>query len=361
MIAWPLPSPEDQVIFLQHVQRLFDEGEFTATYKYALLLALAELAVERGDDTGAPLDLPMTAIGEKFAELYWRQAAPYQSGVPGTAVGILSQNLGTQAAVVRQLMPVFEACGGRLPLARQHPLWPGTVAEIAGVVRQMPVQYLQMLGGQLVPFLYDYPPPRGRIILKAGVGFLLRRYQGLVQQLARGGWIRHVRSNQRNRPLLGPLDDLEAFMFGAARSDLGIVAEVLAPIQSGRCFYCQEHIQGRGEVDHFIPWSRYPRDTAHNFVLAHARCNHDKRDLLAAPRHLERWLRRLQDHADAISEPLAASGFVVDPECSRLVARWAYRQATAAEAVGWVTGGSVERLTPGVMELFGIEGRSCGQ
>jgi hypothetical protein len=37
----PLPSPEDQVQFLLNIQRLLTEGQFTATYKYALLLALA--------------------------------------------------------------------------------------------------------------------------------------------------------------------------------------------------------------------------------------------------------------------------------------------------------------------------------
>ena len=40
------PSAEQQLNFLQHLQRLFDEGEFVATYKYALLMALAELSVE---------------------------------------------------------------------------------------------------------------------------------------------------------------------------------------------------------------------------------------------------------------------------------------------------------------------------
>lgn len=352
MIAWPLPSPEDQIVFLQHVQRLFDEGEFTATYKYALLLALAELAVERGDDTGTPLELPMTAIGEKFAELYWRQAAPYQSGLPGTEAGILSQNLGTQAAVVRLLTPVFENCGGRFALAHNHPLWKTVVTEISSVVRQMPVQYLQMLGGQLVPFLYDYPPPRGRLRIKPGVGFMLRRYQGLIQQLARSGWIRHVRNNHRNLPFLGQLDDLEAFMFAPSRSNLNVVAEVLAPIQSNRCFYCQEKIHGRGEVDHFIPWARYPRDTAHNFVLAHAKCNNDKRDLLAAPIHLERWLRRFSGQSDEIGSSIASAGFVADPQCSQLVARWAYRQATSAGAMGWIGGRAVKPLSASVMELF---------
>ena len=60
------PGDRGQLDFLQHVQRIFDEGEFVATYKFALLIALVELAIERGDDTGAPLDLDLHSIAEKF-------------------------------------------------------------------------------------------------------------------------------------------------------------------------------------------------------------------------------------------------------------------------------------------------------
>ena len=42
------PGAEQQLQFLQHLQRLFDEGDFVTTYKYALLMTLAELAVESG-------------------------------------------------------------------------------------------------------------------------------------------------------------------------------------------------------------------------------------------------------------------------------------------------------------------------
>jgi hypothetical protein len=35
-------------------------------------------------------------------------------------------------------------------------------------------------------------------------------------------------------------------------------------------------------VNHFVPWSRYPRDLAHNLVLAHGGCNSRKSDLLGA-------------------------------------------------------------------------------
>jgi len=40
------PAPEvEQLVFLTRIQRILGEGLFVASYKYALLLALAELSV----------------------------------------------------------------------------------------------------------------------------------------------------------------------------------------------------------------------------------------------------------------------------------------------------------------------------
>lgn len=41
------------------------DGQFTASYKFALLQALADLAVERGDDSGDAMIVPVAAIAEK--------------------------------------------------------------------------------------------------------------------------------------------------------------------------------------------------------------------------------------------------------------------------------------------------------
>jgi hypothetical protein len=71
------PTPEAQVQFLVKLQQLLAEGQFTASYKFALLLALADLSVELGDDSGAPLKLSLDRIAEKFIRYYWAQAAPY--------------------------------------------------------------------------------------------------------------------------------------------------------------------------------------------------------------------------------------------------------------------------------------------
>lgn len=44
-----LPSNRAQVEFLTHIQVSLSEGGFTASYKFALLLALADKAVEMAD------------------------------------------------------------------------------------------------------------------------------------------------------------------------------------------------------------------------------------------------------------------------------------------------------------------------
>jgi hypothetical protein len=94
------PTADEQVQFLVNLQRLLAEGLFVAAYKFALLLSLADLAVEKGDDSGNALKIGTEDIAEKFVQYYWRQAVPYVT--PGHAA-VLQQNAGKQAKVVRVL------------------------------------------------------------------------------------------------------------------------------------------------------------------------------------------------------------------------------------------------------------------
>ncbi|HEY1065724.1 MAG TPA: hypothetical protein VGE52_06435, partial [Pirellulales bacterium] len=77
-MKWTPPTPEGRVAFLRNLQRLLAEGLFVATYKFALIRALADLAVTHGDDSGGPLDLDTRDIAERFVALYWRQTLPFQ-------------------------------------------------------------------------------------------------------------------------------------------------------------------------------------------------------------------------------------------------------------------------------------------
>ena len=72
-----VPTSEFQLQFLQKVQLLLDSGKFTSTYKFALLIALTNVAVERGDESGAALEVNLDDVAREFLSLYWSQARPY--------------------------------------------------------------------------------------------------------------------------------------------------------------------------------------------------------------------------------------------------------------------------------------------
>ncbi len=64
----PQPGPHVLVEFLRQLQRILSDGSFVATYKYALLHALADLAVIKGEDSGAELTLSTREIAEQIIE-----------------------------------------------------------------------------------------------------------------------------------------------------------------------------------------------------------------------------------------------------------------------------------------------------
>ena len=339
----PAPSAEMQLAFLSKLQRLFAEGDFTATYKFALLVALSDLAVERGADDGRELLLSIRQIADRFVQLYWRHALPYGTGRPDTDVGVLVQNLGVQAAVLTSIA-AFRASSGATTLtqARAMPTYKALLARVAGVVSAQPLTYLQNFGGITDPFLYERPG-RGSVLLKPNVAYCLRRFHPWVQQLARAHWVAHIKANRRNHGILGDAGDLEDFLFGISRQSLAVISTGLRQLDGAHCFYCGLGLH-EADVDHFIPFALYPRDLAHNFVLAHPHCNRSKSDSLAGMGHLERWLQRLSTQSAQLVEIGASAGVAVDERTVRRVAAWGYANAHAAGARAWIKAASYEAV-----------------
>lgn len=343
MTSIPGPTAEEQVAFLGKVERLLSEGQFVATYKFALLLAIADLAVKLGRDDGGELDLPIRAIAEEFIELYWRQAAPYGNSVADGAYNILQQNRGQQAAII-SIVDDLRQAHGTLMRARQSDTWAAAVTEATRLVRDMPLWRLQRLRNEVFDFLYSESPVTGHIRLKHGVAANLRRFHAIIVRLAQSEWMHFIQALPGNSQLLGPTSDLGQFLFGADRSALLRMTTPLADVQKGECLYCHRRI-GRGEIDHFVPWSRYPRNLAHNLVLAHKECNRHKSDLLAAEAHLDRWLSRNQAHSAAISEAARTANIIVDLAGTVSVAGWAYAHGASLHAATWLQGDDVEPLS----------------
>src|SRR5262245_5129314 len=140
------PTPDQQIAFLTNIQRLLGEGSFVATYKHALLLALADLAVELGDDSGGPLALPISSVAERIVIYYWRQTIPYPSNAGPSS--ILKQSTGRQAAIVTSVGALREQTGGSLVAARNRRTdWTRLVADVAGTVNDVAFWRLRGVGG----------------------------------------------------------------------------------------------------------------------------------------------------------------------------------------------------------------------
>ena len=337
------PTADEQIRFLVDIQRLLDEGSFVASYKFALLLALADLSVERGDDTGEPVVITHDGIAEKFIQYYWRQAVPYPA--PSQA-RVLQQNTGKQAAILNILRDARGQSGDSLPAVSSLPVWRPIVREVAIVVRVMPLWKLQTVGQEHLDFLYGEAEAARSITLKAGVACCFRKFHALISDLVRSAWARFVR--RQNMDILGETADLSEFLFGSERASLAAVRPVLMDIQRGACFYCRTTLKpATTDVDHFIAWARYPIDLGHNFVLADRACNNKKRDRLPAVDHLALWTERNASYGDQIGAALEARGIVAELAASNQVARWAYSQAEAANALTWLRGDEMVALDSG--------------
>lgn len=350
-MAWTIPTPEDQVLFLRNLQRLLAEGLFVASYKFALVRALADLAVLKGEDTGAPLDLDTKDIAAKFVELYWRQARPFQVGGETTGL-VLQQNTGGQAEIISHIMKSQQKCGTSLFRLKQEDTnqWSRLVNMVDKVVCEMPLWKLQTVGKEQLSFLYDDLKRTSPITLKPGVAYCFRAFYELVRDLIEGAWVRFVQKLNANK--LGNITDLGTFLFGEERASLDAYRPILLDVQKGICLYCKKPLSRQSQVDHFVPWSRYPADLGHNFVLAHDKCNNAKTDFLAAENHLAAWVERNREHQRELQERLVAAALPCDWTASIQIAKWVYQQTEKANGQVWVMEKVLRHLGPDWTKCF---------
>ncbi len=352
-MTWPIPTPENQVQFLRNIQRLLAEGSFVASYKFALIHALADLAVLKGEDTGTPLDLNTKDIAVKFVELYWRQSRPFPVGGETNGL-VLQQNTGGQAEIISHIMKAQDKCGTSLFRLKQEDSdhWSRLVNKVDKVICEMPLWKLQTVGKEHLNFLYDDLNRASPITLKPGIAFCFRAFYELVRDLIEGAWVRFVQ--KLNGGKLGGVTDLGTFLFGEERASLEAYHPILFKVQKGNCLYCRKPLSGKTQVDHFVPWSRYPVDLGHNFVLAHDKCNNAKSDFLAAENHLAAWVERNREHRDELDAQLVAAALPCDLRATVRIARWVYQQTENAHGQVWVTEKVLRHLGPNWTKCFAV-------
>nr|WP_171457722.1 MULTISPECIES: HNH endonuclease signature motif containing protein [Acinetobacter] len=329
-----IPTAQEQLKFLKNIQLILQSGSFSSTYKFALLISLSRLAIEKGEDSGESLSLEYTDIAEKFIELYWKQAVPYIFNDEGQL--ILNQNNGKQAAIVNRIIEHRKNYSSLGMLRRDSLVWLTLLNEVKSIVKKMPVTFLQNINGQNFEFLYHLNRCGKQLILLPQVMFCLRQFSEIIEELCQKRWIDYIRKNSSNAAILNQLPNLEQFMFEPSRNQLNAVANVLVELQDCKCFYCNKPMRnGNYAVDHFIPWSMYPSDTGHNFVLADSSCNSKKSNLLASDEFLHKWQERNEEQNLIIVDRISVLGFLTDKERSHKVAEWAYAQGKENNYLMW--------------------------
>ena len=306
----------DAIAFAEKVLALLDQGAFTSTYKFAVLLAIMDLVVEKADDAGLLATMITTRqLAEKIIEVYWTHAVAYS---PLKAVP--KQNTRGQAEIISKIQRFRDRnhYSTLFKAKHQNPrAYKTLLYSVEKKLIEMPLPRLQYFGQQEQRFIYDIAWGKSiadnlqtvtayqrdqpsdfdnRIHLAPNAADYLVALNGLLRPLIQRTWALQVAK-------INALEEskLEAFLFQNKRVAIAKFAEGLSELQFNRCFYCEKPLgkttKTKPEVDHFVPWSRYPNDGLANLVVAHAHCNLAKSDHIAAFDHYQHWQDRNADQS----------------------------------------------------------------
>ena len=93
-----MPPRPDVFTFGEKILALLEEGTFTATYKYAVLLALTDLCMEgAGAGGAAPTTIATRDLAAKTIEIYWTHTRDFAAT---SKAKFLLQNAGGQAEIL---------------------------------------------------------------------------------------------------------------------------------------------------------------------------------------------------------------------------------------------------------------------
>jgi hypothetical protein len=362
---------EHALALAERILNLLSQGRKTSIYKHAVLLGLIDLCQEGVAKTDAAFvrdTITTRQLAEKVIELLWTHTRPYAGLLPPAR--LLSNRTG-QAEIISLLgnfQGTYVLVGRQdLEAARRQRRneFAQLVADVEWKLIEMPLPRLQVVGNQSAPMLYEinwdanvernsvfkaefrkYVKAQqstfdNRIRLLPGVAEALIRLGGVLRPLIQQQWVAEIAAFNELQQ-----DDLQRFLFGEQRVALVRMRGPLVELQNGRCFYCENPLDGSVEIDHFVPWSRHPDNGIYNLVGTHKQCNSKKSDFFASSAHLVRWRKRCESSGALAKELERIADELEWPthrDTTLHVARSVYARLPAATPL-WIRGDEFEAL-----------------
>ena len=353
-------------LLVQRVLEVLNEGDRVATYKLALLLAIIDWVTTHPNGE----EIPTRDLAEIVLAQYFRQVRMFPG--PGGEMIELQQGINpklTMVSTAKRLGTQFPQLS-RLDLIRTQDkaLYESAVTEVEAALVGQPIPRLQIVGKTHIPFLYQWNwmpkqtlgPIRAagedHLCLVPGVRERLVSLGPLLRPIIEQFWVWDVAT-------WSEIDtqevELRAHLFGSER--VGFPKKLVAglsEIQAGKCFYCSSSIANGAQVDHFIPWSKFPNDSIDNLVIACRKCNGKKSDHLCIPQFAGRWLDR---PGEDLSRIATGSKWESAPDKTRAIAANLYGSLVAGSVV-WAGGDDFFELDKehlvSISTLFGLNSPS---
>jgi 5-methylcytosine-specific restriction endonuclease McrA len=359
------------IAFAERLLVLLDEASYSTTYKPAVLLGLLDLCIEHAAKNGAaPQMLTTRQLAHKVVEIYWPQTRDYHSAA---GLILLRQSNTGRADIVTKVRAFREeqlnADVATLHQARANApaQYKQLVADVEWVLIKYPLPRLQRLGNVHEQFIYDIGWDQGiakpsvtayqcdqpsdfnnAILLQGFAGDYLVQFGPLLRPLVQRVFTeRIVRYNGKVLADHG----IEAFLFETQRTPTAPLRQALRDLQAGDCFYCRRSLaSSKTEIDHFVPFCRYPDDTLDNLVLAHHTCNNDKRHYIASAEHVGHWRARHDDRRRELQQIASDTNWAHEPERTLAVARSIYLHLPATARL-WHGRGEFVGMDRGALEV----------
>lgn len=151
------------ISFAERVLILLDQGSFTSTYKYAVLLGLMDLTLEHTSRSGLlPTTITTRQLAEKITEIYWTHTNQYELE-ESPPVNILQNKgrPGVQASIINDINDFknTSGVGQHAPYYASKKVYRERFERLLDRVERtlitMPLPKLQRMGGHYKPFIYD--------------------------------------------------------------------------------------------------------------------------------------------------------------------------------------------------------------